>query len=80
MREESTMKDQVIMTKSGELAVAIPLYRVAHDEGPAYPGHYFCLVTGRPLAYVIDIGQNGFCDLLSARWVEENFEFLGELK
>lgn len=75
------MKDQVIMTKSGELGVAIPLFRCHHtDEIATLEGYSISVTKGKPLAYVIDAGpQWGDPILCNAEVCERNAEFLGEL-
>ena len=65
---EFYVKKQVIMSKAngelaGELAVAIPLYCSAPST--------------KPLAYIIEIGIYKL--LMTARFVEENYVFLGDL-
>jgi hypothetical protein len=74
------MKDQVVMSKTnGQLAVAVPLYR--HQVGDLLErlaGYTISISRDEPLAYILDCGKHG-CQVLSARFVENNLEFLGDL-
>ncbi len=74
------MKDQVVMSKTnGNLAVAIPLYRITDCADFAQIEGYSLLLTNeRPLAYAVDCGEAGI-QLMNAEIVEKHLHFLGEL-
>jgi hypothetical protein len=75
------MRDQVIMDTNGNLAIAIPLFRHHHkDELVSTDGYALSVASQRPLAYALDIGDEG-CQLVNAKFLEERSgcEFLGEL-
>lgn len=74
------MKDQVVMSpKNGQLAIAVPLYRLNYEhELEANPNYSICLHGGKPVAYAIDCGEAGI-HLMNAEYVETSLEFLGEL-
>jgi hypothetical protein len=75
------VKDQVIMGPSGEIAVAVPLFRYHHEEQLAkLEGYSVALTNGKPLAYIVDAGAVG-TQLCSAEWLENGSgaEFLGDL-
>lgn len=64
---------------NGFLAIAIPLYRLQHEESLGkMEGYSLQLTNGKPLAYVVDVNQ-GRPQILNAEWVEKNLEFLGDL-
>lgn len=74
------MKDQVIMGTNGEIAVAIPLFRIQLDQELAkIEGYSVTLTNEKPLAYVIDIGDGKTCPILNATYVESKAQFLGDL-
>ena len=75
------MKDQVVMSPmSGNLCVAIPLYRVQHDESLGkLDGYVVSLMVDKPLMYALDIGLEKDVRAFNAEWVERELEFLGEL-
>lgn len=71
------MKDQVIIGPSGQLAVAIPLYRNSFES----IGDEYVLTLhqpSRPLAYALDIGNENL-ELANGEFVEKHAEFLGDL-
>ena len=74
------MKDQVIMSPiNGNLAVAVPLFRMHHEQELAkLEGYTVSLTSEKPLAYVIDAGEHG-TQLVNAEWLEKQALFLGEL-
>ena len=74
------MRDQVVMSPmNGQLAIAVPLYRLDYEhELEANPGYSICVHGGKPVAYAIDCGDAGI-HLMNADFVEHNLEFLGEL-
>ena len=69
------------MGPSGNLAVAIPLYRIQHDEALGkMEGYNISLTKDEPLAYVIDAGpEAGTPQLMNAKFIEKHAEFLGDL-
>jgi hypothetical protein len=74
------VKDQAVMSKTnGQLAIAIPLYRLHHDESLGkMEGYMISLTKDEPLAYVLDCDELG-CKVLSAEFIETHCEFLGDL-
>lgn len=74
------MQDQVVMSpNNGALCVAIPLYRFHHQESiGSLQGYVISLTKDEPLYYAIDFGED-VLKALSAEWIEENLEFLGDL-
>lgn len=75
------MKDQIIMSRSnGEIAIAVPLYRIAKGEKlENLDGYSVLLVNEKPTAYAVDCGLEIGAHLVSAEYIEANVEFLGEL-
>lgn len=75
--EDDFYKEQVIMSKAnGELAVAIPLYRSYSMDECNYK-IMLMVQELKVLAYVIDIGDAQH--VMSAKFVEDNSIFLGDL-
>ena len=74
------MKDQIVMSpKTGELCIAIPLFRRSYGEDLGKIASFsISLGNEKPLMYVMDLGQENM-QALNARFVEENLEFLGDL-
>lgn len=74
------MKDQVIMAKNGNLAVAIPLFRNEAVEmiGNIGDGYVCCFSNEKPVAYAVDAGE-GTAGLIQAEFLEKIVEFLGDL-
>lgn len=74
------MQDQVAMSrKNGALCIAIPLYRMDHNEKLASLGGYvFTMHKDKPLMYALDLGAKTL-QAFNAEWVEKNLKFLGEL-
>lgn len=75
------MKDQVVMSPyNGQLAIAIPLYRLQHSEVLTGLGDSYSLQVSnsKPTAYAIDCDKLGI-RLMDARFVEKHLKFLGEL-
>ncbi len=75
------MKDQVVMSKNnGQLAVAIPLFRIGEDSMflEKFEGYSLIVSNDKAVAYAVDCGDEGI-HLLNAEFVEKNLEFLGEL-
>lgn len=73
------MKKQVVMSPSGDLAVAIPLYQLLDTENMAsLPNYSVAIYEDKPIAYAIDIGEDR-CPFISAEVVEAKLEFLGDL-
>lgn len=76
------MKDQIVMSKTnGEIGIAVPLFRYHYsDELANLEGYVISVTDSKPLAYVIDAGPaHGSPQLMNAKIVEENLEFLGDL-
>lgn len=76
------MKDQVVMSKTnGQLAIAVPLFRVHHEEElGAMEGYTISLTNSKPLAYVLDCGPGqGNPQIFNAAFCETNLEFLGDV-
>lgn len=76
------VKDQVVMSKNnGELCVAIPLFRVHHQEDLGkMEGYSIFLTKEKPIAYVLEHPELGSSlKLFNAEFVETNMEFLSEL-
>lgn len=76
------MKDQVVMSKNNaEICVAIPLFRVHHQESLEKLGEYRIFLTKeKPTAYVLEHPEfGGSLKLFNADFIENNMEFLGEL-
>lgn len=76
------MKDQVVMSKNnGELCVAIPLFRLHHQESLGkMEGYVVALMKSEPTAYVLEHPEFGeSLKLFNAEFIENNMEFLGEL-
>lgn len=73
------MKDQVVMSKmNAELAVAVPLFRLAaSDDLGSLDGYSLMVSNSKPIAYVLCVGDVN--QILNAKFVEENCEFLSEL-
>ena len=77
------MKDQVCMSpNNGQLVVAIPLYRWHEQEHlDKLAGYSIALTNGKPLAYIIDGGEEmGTPQVMSAVFIESQLEFLGDLE
>lgn len=75
------MKDQIIISKNAELAIAVPLFRMHHEEALAKADGYHVFLTSipsRPIAYAIDLGSGNLM-LVNAEMLEQQVEFLGEL-
>lgn len=73
------MKDQVILGPKGDLAIAVPLYRILEEENlEKLEGYSLQLTDIKPVAYAVDLG-NGTIPLLNANIVEKQCEFLGDL-
>lgn len=74
------MNDQVVMSPAtGELAVAVPLYRhEVQNELTQLDGFTVVLHNGKPLAYALDIDE-GKASLFSAELIEKKLIFLGDL-
>ncbi len=74
------MRDQVIMSpNNGQLAIAVPLYRIIQSEElEKLEGYSLQLTMQEPVAYAIDCGDDGI-QLMNAEFVESKLEFLGEL-
>lgn len=77
------MKKQVVMSKkNGNICVAIPLFQRDYTELDfEMPGQYSMVLVDsleRPIAYALDIGDEN-CVVWSAKFVEEQLEFLGDL-
>lgn len=74
------MKDQVVMSKNnGELCVAIPLFRLHHQESLGkMEGCVVALMKSEPTAYVLEHPEFGL-RLFNVDFIENNMEFLGEL-
>lgn len=65
--------------KNGQLAIAVPLFRVHHQEELGKLQAYTLLLTSeKPVAYAIDMDEFGI-HLMNAKFVETNLEFLGDL-
>jgi len=75
------MKDQIVMSPNNAFcAVAIPLYRICHEQELAkMEGHTLLLTNTKPSAYAIDCGPEGGTQLMNADFVEKNLIFLGDL-
>jgi hypothetical protein len=72
------MKDQVIMGPNGELAVAVPLFRMLSGvDFEIADGYAITLNTSKPFAYCLDLGK-GSCPLVSSEALKQ-CEFLGDL-
>ena len=74
------MKDQIVMSRNnGACGVAIPLFRIQHDEElMQLYGYTVSLHNNKPIAYAIDVGAERL-DFFNADWVEKNLEFIGDL-
>ena len=73
------MKDQFIMGETGNVAIAVPLFRVEQVAGSEIPDSYvMAFSTDKPVAYAVDIGGDKF-ELISATWLEEHCFFIGEV-
>lgn len=73
------MRDQIIMGPSGEVAIAIPLFRIHHDMELANLGGYHVTMTkNEPIAYALDMGM-GPLQLCNKDLVDKNATFLGDL-
>jgi hypothetical protein len=73
------MRDQIILGRNGELAVAVPLYRVQHEEQLGkLDGYIVSLTNSKPLAYILDMGLSS-CPVLNSEIVEQQCDFLGDL-
>ena len=73
------MNDQVIMGASGQLGVAVPLYK--HQVGESIEsieGYYIFLCANKPIGYLIDIGLDSL-QFIDADALEKSVEFLGDL-
>lgn len=76
------MRDQVAMSKNnGQIVVAIPLFRYHYQEELAnLEGYTVSLTNGKPLAYIIDGGEEmGTPQVMAAAFIESQLEFLGDL-
>ncbi len=74
------MKDQVILGKNDQLAIAIPLFRYLENEKVDSLGDYtIALISSGPLAYIVDLGDGDSLAIVNAEMVEKQCEFLGEL-
>ena len=74
------MKDQVVVGPSGDIAVAIPLYRRLEEiELEKLKGSAIVLTEDKPIAYVLDMGDGLRCPMLDAEYVEKRLIFLGDL-
>lgn len=73
------MKDQVVMSPTnGQLAVAIPLFRQHYElELEKLNGYSVSLTSEKPFAYAVECFDQ--IQLMNADFVENNFEFLGDL-
>jgi hypothetical protein len=73
------MKDQIVMAANGEIAVAVPLFRLQHEEAlEHWDGYILSVTNSKPLAYVLDVGDPQ-CTIFKAEFIEKNVEFLGDL-
>lgn len=73
------MKDQVIMGPSGEIAIAVPLFRLASSENiGAMEGYSIQLAPSKPIGYLIDIDSDN-CQFIRADVIDGRCEFLGDL-
>lgn len=74
------MKDQVIMSpNNGQLAIAVPLFRLVHEENLGkLEGYSIQLTNEKPVACAIDCDEAGI-QLMNAEFVEKSVEFLGDL-
>jgi hypothetical protein len=70
------LRDQVVLASNGELALAIPLFKKTsvHTYGIDY--RYECFIDDH-LAYMIVTRVGAI--VWSKEFVEDNFEFLGDL-
>lgn len=74
------MKDQIVMGKNGEVAIAVPLFRMQESEEIVnLTGYSMMLTSNKPIAYVLDMGSGGTCPIVNAEIVEKQCEFLGPL-
>ena len=76
------MKDQIALAKAnGEICVAIPLFRMHHEDAITSLGGYTLSVTNsKPTAYVIDAGEEwGEPQLVNAKIAKKYLEFIGDL-
>lgn len=73
------MKDQVIMGPSGEIAIAVPLFRLQASENlGAMEGYSIQLAPSEPIGYLIDMDTDN-CQFVNAEYIEGRCEFLGDL-
>lgn len=74
------MKDQVVMSRNSHvLAVAIPLYRMEHEEALAnLDGYTVSLTKDEPEGFLVDCGEHGIV-FIGAPAIYESLEFLGDL-
>ena len=72
------MKDKVIMGPGGDIAIAIPLYRLQHEEPLKLEGYSLFLSNEKPVAYAIDFGS-GSLSLVNSEMLESRVEFLSDL-
>lgn len=74
------MKDQVVMSPAnGQLCIAVPLYRLQHEENLGkIEGYSIQLTNSKPVAYAMDFDDLGI-QLWNAEFVESSLEFLGDL-
>lgn len=78
------MSDElVIIGPSGELGIAIPLYRIyptaSDDHLGKREGYSLFLTHEKPIAYILDAGEPGTLPFVNAEIVEARCEFLGKL-
>lgn len=66
------------MAQNGILGVALPLYAGQGEPLLGFVGYSVFLSDAKPLAYWVDFGPYGN-QLFGASFVEEVFEFLGDL-
>lgn len=73
------MKDKVVMSKiNGQLAVAIPLFRLQDSQELVSLSCYMVtFLNEKPLAYVVECFDE--CQLMNSDYVENNLEVLGDL-
>jgi hypothetical protein len=73
------VKDKVVMSPmNGQLAIAVPLFRVFHEhELEKLNGYSLHLTNEKPAAYAIECFDQ--IQLMNADFVESNLEFLGDL-
>lgn len=72
------MKDKVILGKDGELAIAVPLFRLTDSEELALPGYSLMIAQPKPLMYLIDMGKDT-CLPVRSELVEKHATILSDL-